>query len=126
MSDRGPAGGDGSRFRRRQSDPGDRAAVDRYRRLRGEPPLDLASLAEAVHWTRVYGEMLRFSERARRQADRLLEQVSPDTRAELAAAELAPLQARCERLRRRLRLWRQRADELLDRGRNGGTAAGGG
>jgi hypothetical protein len=59
-------------------DPGNHAAVDRYRRLRGEPPLDLASLAEAVHWTRVHGEMLRFSERTCLQADRVLEQVSPD------------------------------------------------
>jgi hypothetical protein len=70
--------------------------------------------------------MLTFSETALLQVRRQLDAVSPETRAELTAADLIPLESRCERLRRRGQLWHQRARELIARGPDGRAAVEGG
>jgi hypothetical protein len=86
---------------------------DPFRRLPGEPPLDSATLEEAWVWVEVYCEMVMFWQQALAQfVLRLKDLTSERARLELRGVDQTLLEARCDRLRRRLALWELRAREL--------------
>lgn len=93
-------------------------ADDPFRRLRGEPPVDTASLEDARAWIEVYTEMLAFWQHVAVQMTLWLEEVTSErARRELRELDQRLIEDRCERVRRRLRLWEQRGQELGGRER---------
>jgi hypothetical protein len=107
---------DGVTPRRRVGDPGRPARSrgdDPFRRLRGEPPVDSASLEDARAWIEVYTEMLTFWQHTAVQMGLWLEEMTSDrVRRELREVDQRLIEDRCERVHRRLRLWELRAHEL--------------
>jgi hypothetical protein len=101
---------------RRDGDPRRTArprAGDPFRRLRGEPPVDTASLEDTRTWIDVYAEMLGFWQHVAVQMSLWLEEVASEhARRELRDVDQRLIEDRCERVRRRLRLWELRAREL--------------
>jgi hypothetical protein len=86
---------------------------DPYRRLRGEPPIDKATDADARRWVEVYTDMVRVWDQTATQFEGWVAEVtSSRARQELGDVDHTLVAARCERLRRRLHLWEQRAREL--------------
>lgn len=102
--------------RRRAGDPRRTAtprAEDPFRRLRGEPPVDTARGEDARTWIEIYREMLAFWQHVAVQMGLWLEEVTSEpARRELREVDQRLIEDRCERVRRRLRLWEQRAQEL--------------
>jgi hypothetical protein len=94
--------------------PGVRAEThDGLPRLRGEPPIDSATLEEAKLWIDVYTETSMFWQQMARHLDVWLEEVTSDrARQELQGIDGQLIQARCTVLRRRLHLWELRAREF--------------
>jgi hypothetical protein len=86
---------------------------DPYGQLRGEPPMDNAAYEDACRWVEVYTEMVRVWDQTATQFELWVSEVtSSRARQELGDVDHTLMLARCERLRRRLRLWKQRALEL--------------
>ncbi len=86
---------------------------DPYRRLRGEPPVDNATHADARRWVEVYTEMVRVWDRTATQFELWVAEVtSVEARQQLGDVDLTLMAARCERQRRRLHLWELRVQEL--------------
>jgi hypothetical protein len=106
--------------------PGDRDSEgeygtrDTHRRLRGEPPLDqVVSIQEACRWVEIYSEMTLFWEQTLVQFRSWLEEVTSEpVREQLIAADGTLMDERRQHLRRRWRLWEQRAHELVTRGKS--------
>jgi hypothetical protein len=88
--------------------------VDRGDLLDGEDP-DTLHPHDAVHWVRVYEELLRFKTALQRQAELLVREASPTARSEITHTDLPILDARARRLQERLRFWKQRAKRLGNR-----------
>lgn len=91
-----------------------REAVEPERLLPGE---DEASthLDDAVHWTKVYAELLDFKRSLLTVAEQRLTSMNDAARTEVEETDLKILQAEAERLERRVEFWRARAAALTDR-----------
>src|SRR5207248_10394994 len=98
---------------------------DVARRVGGEPCLDqVAGVEEACRWIEIYGEMTLFWEQTRAQLASWLDAVTLEPARELlVAVDQSLIEERCERLRRRLHLWEQRAQELVTNGAPDGATA---
>lgn len=109
--------------RRRSGDrgaDGEYGTRDVHRRLRGEPPLDqVVSIQEARRWIETYSAMTLFWEQTLVQFRGWLEGVASEpVREQLIAADGTLMDERRQHLRRRWRLWEQRARELVTHGKS--------
>jgi hypothetical protein len=84
--------------------------VDRERLLEGEDP-DTTSRAEALHWMRVYAELLGFKRDVTDEAQ-TIGAALPAAALEELDADLTLLDAECRRLQRRYRFWSARVEDL--------------
>src|SRR5438094_5626688 len=89
-------------------------AVDPDRLLEGENP-STTHLEDAVHWVQVYEDLLAFKRRLQQSAGEATPEMEEIAREEVGKTDMTILAAETARLERRLRFWRERADELRDR-----------
>jgi hypothetical protein len=89
-------------------------AVDPDRLLEGENP-STTDIEDAVHWIRVYEDLLLFKRRLLEGAGEVAPEMDEEAREEVGKTDLTILAAEAARLERRLRFWRDRADELRGR-----------
>lgn len=88
-------------------------AMDPDRLLEGENP-STTHLDDAVHWIQVYEDLLTFKRRLLQSAGEVAPEMEESARDEVGKTDLTILVAEAARLERRLRFWRERADELRD------------
>jgi hypothetical protein len=88
-------------------------AVEPERLLPGEEE-DSVHLDDAVHWTKVYSELLDFKRSLLRVAEDRLTSMLNAARTEIEETDLKILQAEAERLERRQEFWRARSAALTD------------
>ena len=88
-------------------------AMDPDRLLEGENP-STTHLEDAVHWIQVYEDLLTFKRRLLQSAGEVAPEMDKSAREEVGKTDLTILVAEAARLERRLRFWRERADELRD------------
>ena len=88
-------------------------AVDPERLLEGENP-STTHLEDAVHWLRVYQDLLAFKSRLLQSAGELTPEMEEIAREEVGRTDLTILAAEAARLERRLSFWRERVDQLRD------------
>lgn len=100
-------------------------AADPEALLPGEDP-ELTYLQDAVHWVRVYGELLELKLALLDRADQVLESVSDDAMRE-ADIDDRLLRAEAARYTARQQYWKQRVTELAASSSQGASegAAGG-
>jgi hypothetical protein len=89
-------------------------AVDPDRLLEGENP-STTLLEDAVHWIRVYEDLLTFKRQMLESVGEVAPEMDEIAQEEVGKTDLTILAAEAARLKRRLRFWRDRADELRDR-----------
>jgi hypothetical protein len=89
-------------------------AVEPERLLPGEEE-DSVHLDDAVHWTKVYSELLDFKRSLLTVAEDRITSMIDVARTEVEATDLKILQAEAQRLERRQEFWRVRSDTLTDR-----------
>jgi hypothetical protein len=89
-------------------------AVEPERLLPGEEE-DSVHLDDAVHWMKVYSELLDFKRSLLRVAEERLTSMLNAARTEIEETDLKILQAEAERLERRQEFWRARSAALTDR-----------
>jgi len=86
-------------------------AVEPERLLEGEDERT-AYVDDAVHWTKVYAELLDFKRSLLAVAERQLSSMEDEAESEVKDTDLKVLMAEAARFERRLDFWRERADEL--------------
>lgn len=86
-------------------------AVEPERLLPGEEE-DSLHLDDAVHWTKVYSELLDFKRSLLRVAEDRITSMYDAARTEIEETDLKILLAEAERLERRLGFWRARSAAL--------------
>jgi hypothetical protein len=87
--------------------------VDPDHRLPGEEESELSSLIEdAVHWQRVYEELLTFKRTLLRTAEVHKKEDAPEPVAHEVASDQIVLHSEMLRLERRHRFWQERVREL--------------
>ncbi len=89
-------------------------AVEPERLLEGEDERT-AYVDDAVHWTKVYAELLDFKRSLLAVAERQLSSMNDDAESEVKDTDLKVLMAEAARFERRLDFWHERADELKAR-----------
>lgn len=89
-------------------------AVEPERLLPGEEE-DSVHLDDAVHWTKVYSELLDFKRSLLTVAEARITSMNDAARTEIEETDLKILQAEAERLDRRQTFWRARAAALMGR-----------
>ena len=89
-------------------------AVEPDRLLPGEEE-DSVHLDDAVHWTKVYSELLDFKRSLLTVAKDRITSMNDAARTEVEKTDLKILQAEALRLERRQEFWRFRSDTLTDR-----------
>ena len=85
-------------------------STDPERGLPGEDP-ESPFLEDALHWVRVYEELLNLKHELLKRAEEVLQSASPEAQAE-GGADQALLRAQAARYDVRLEFWRQRAKDL--------------
>jgi hypothetical protein len=86
-------------------------AVEPVRLLEGEDE-DTMYVDDAVHWTKVYAELLDFKASLLTVAEQRLPSMDDDAEAEVRETDLKVLKAEAARFERRLEFWRERIREL--------------
>ena len=86
-------------------------AVEPARLLEGEDE-GTAYVDDAVHWTKVYAELLDFKQSLLTVAERRLSSMDLDAQSEVQETDLKVLQAEAARFERRLEFWQRREREL--------------
>ncbi|MFZ0128668.1 MAG: hypothetical protein WB808_12040 [Candidatus Dormiibacterota bacterium] len=86
-------------------------AVEPVRLLEGEDE-DTMYVDDAVHWTKVYAELLDFKASLLTVAEHRLPSMDDDAESEVRETDLKVLKAEAARFERRLEFWRERAREL--------------
>jgi hypothetical protein len=86
-------------------------AVEPERLLEGEDERT-AYVDDAVHWTKVYAELLDFKRSLLAVAERQLRSMDDEAESEVKDTDLKVLMAEAARFERRLDFWHERADEL--------------
>jgi hypothetical protein len=89
-------------------------AVEPERLLPGEEE-DSVHSDDAVHWTKVYFELLDFKRSLLTVAEQRIISMNDAARAEVEETDLKILMAEAQRLERRLEFWRTRSAALTDR-----------
>lgn len=89
-------------------------AVEPERLLPGEEE-DSVHLDDAVHWTKVYSELLDFKRSLLTVAEDRITSMNDAARTEIEETDLKILQAEAQRLERRQEFWRVRSATLTDR-----------
>lgn len=80
-------------------------------------------LDDAVHWVKVYVELLEFKRSLLAVTEKQVGDMDPDAGAEVRRTDLKALHAEALRFERRLGYWRGRVSALQDQaGHTGGTA----
>jgi hypothetical protein len=69
---------------------------------------------DAVHWTKVYGELLEFKRSVLATTENYVGAMDPDASAEVQKTDLKALHAEALRFERRLVFWRGRVSDLQD------------
>jgi hypothetical protein len=88
-------------------------AVEPERLLPGEEE-DSVHFDDAVHWTKVYSELLDFKRSLLTVAEDRITSMDDVARTEVEETDLKILQAEAQRLERRQEFWRVRSDTLTD------------
>ncbi len=70
---------------------------------------------DAIHWTKVYAELLDFKRSLLAVAEHELRSMDEDAEAEVKETDLKVLMAEAARFERRLDFWHDRADALKTR-----------
>jgi hypothetical protein len=86
-------------------------AVEPERLLEGEDE-DAAYVDDAVHWTKVYTELLDFKRSLLTLAEQRVPSMDDDAGLEVKETDLKVLKAEASRFERRLEFWRGRIREL--------------
>lgn len=86
-------------------------AVEPERLLDGENE-DTSYVDDAVHWTKVYTELLDFKRSLLDVAERGVTALHPDAETEVKDTDLKVLKAEAARFERRLAFWKARTDQL--------------
>lgn len=86
-------------------------AVEPERLLEGEDERTLY-VDDAVHWTKVYAELLDFKRSLLAVAEHQLRSMDDEAESEVKDTDLKVLMAEAARFERRLDFWHERADEL--------------
>jgi hypothetical protein len=86
-------------------------AVEPERLLEGEDERTLY-VDDAVHWTKVYAELLAFKRSLLAVAEHQLRSMDDEAESEVKDTDLKVLMAEAARFERRLDFWHERADEL--------------
>jgi hypothetical protein len=86
-------------------------AVEPERLLDGENE-DTSYVDDAVHWTRVYTELLDFKRSLLDVAERAVTSLHNDAETEVKDTDLKVLKAEAARFERRLEFWKARTDQL--------------
>jgi hypothetical protein len=89
-------------------------ALDEQRLLPGENPLTPYA-EDAIHWTRVYGELIRYKDQMLVVLDAQVRRASEPARADLEDIDVQLMQGQRRRYQRRLQFWQERARELAGR-----------
>jgi hypothetical protein len=89
-------------------------AVEPERLLEGEDE-HTAYVDDAVHWTKVYTELLDFKRSLLTVAEQELQSMDDDAGSEVKDTDLKVLRAEAARFERRLDFWQERADQLKAR-----------
>lgn len=89
-------------------------AVEPERLLEGEDE-HTAYVDDAIHWTRVYTELLDFKRSLLAVAEHELRSMHQDAESEVKETDLKVLKAEADRFERRLDFWHDRADTLKAR-----------
>lgn len=92
-------------------------AVEPDRLLKGEDA-DTRYIDDAVHWTRVYAELLDFERSLLAVAEQRVAVMDDDARAEVKETDLKVLKAEAARFQRRLGFWKGRTKALMARVRH--------
>jgi hypothetical protein len=86
-------------------------AVEPERLLDGENE-DTAYVDDAVHWSKVYAELLDFKRKLLDVAERGVTSMEAEAESEVKDTDLKVLKAEAARFERRLAFWTTRADQL--------------
>jgi hypothetical protein len=86
-------------------------AVEPERLLEGEDE-ETTYRDDAIHWTKVYTELLEFKRSLLSVAEQRVSSMSDDAGAEVMDTDLKVLTAEAARFERRLAFWQARTDEL--------------
>ncbi len=86
-------------------------SVEPDRLLPGEAA-DTPYLDDALHWVKVYSELVSFKVDILSVTEERMRGMDPDSGAEVAATDFKVLRAEEQRLKRRLAFWRARAAAL--------------
>lgn len=89
-------------------------AVEPERLLEGEDE-HTAYVDDAVHWTKVYAELLDFKRSLLAVSEHQLKSMRGDAESEVKETDIKVLTAEAARFERRLNFWQERADELKAR-----------
>ena len=87
-------------------------AVEPERLLEGEDE-HTAYVDDAIHWTKVYTELLDFKRNLLTVAEQRVKSMEADASSEVKETDLKVLRAEADRFERRLSFWRDRSSELL-------------
>jgi hypothetical protein len=88
-------------------------AVEPERLLEGEDE-HTVFVDDAVHWTKVYAELLDFKRSLLTLAEQRVPAMDDDAGSEIEGTDLKVLQAEAARFERRLGFWQERVSELED------------
>lgn len=86
-------------------------AVQPERLLEGEDE-HTSYVDDAIHWTKVYTELLDFKRNLLMMAEQRVKSMDTDASSEVKETDLKVLRAEAERFERRLSFWRGRSSEL--------------
>jgi predicted metal-dependent HD superfamily phosphohydrolase len=89
-------------------------AVEPERLLEGEDEHS-AYVDDAVHWTKVYAELLDFKRSLMAVSEHQMQSMGDDAESEVKDTDLKVLRAEAARFERRLNFWQERAAELKAR-----------
>jgi hypothetical protein len=86
-------------------------AVEPGRLLEGEDE-HTVHVDDAVHWTKVYAELLDFKRSLMAVSEHRVESMGDDAESEVKETDLKVLKAEADRFERRLAFWQERAVQL--------------
>jgi hypothetical protein len=89
-------------------------AVEPARLLEGEDE-HTTYVDDAVHWTKVYAELLDFKRSLMSVSEHQLQSMGDAAESEVKETDLKVLKAEAARFERRLNFWQERADQLRAR-----------
>jgi hypothetical protein len=89
-------------------------AMEEDHLLEGEDP-DSNNPEDAVHWERVYADLLKFKRSLLSRASRLTPRLETPARHEVNRTDVKLLTLEAEKFERRLEFWRRRRRELGNR-----------